>query len=60
MNSLGRHFFTRITGGQNSNKAQRVRSGKTGQAKELYSAEQLARIDSFMLDALTKMNSDFP
>ena len=37
-----------------------VRSGKSGNAKELLSAEQRQEIDEFCLGELTKMGSDFP
>ena len=37
-----------------------VRSGKSGNAKELLSAEQRQEIDEFCLGELTKKGSDFP
>ncbi|MGB0848859.1 MAG: sulfotransferase domain-containing protein [Thiolinea sp.] len=37
-----------------------VRSGKTGNSKELLSAEQQQQIDDFCLQELTRLGSDFP
>jgi hypothetical protein len=52
------HKFSPIIGG--TKMLDIIRKGKTGSGSDLFSEEQLARVDSFCKAELKRLGSDFP